>query len=67
MVALTREEQRRKAVLDKVNRGEMSLAQAAKAMGLTQGYVRRLLAGYRDHGVQALAHGNRGRKRVRVL
>lgn len=67
MVALTREEQRRKAILDKVNRGEMSLAQAAKAMELTQGYVRRLLSGYRDHGVQALAHGNRGRKRVRVL
>lgn len=61
MVRLNVEEQKRAAVLDQVDRGEMAVIQAAEVLGLSPGHVTRLLAKYRKKGPIGLAHGNRGR------
>jgi len=62
MVTLNREEQRRLAVLNQVERGKMMGREAAEVLGLSLRHVRRILAAYRKEGAAALAHGNRGRK-----
>lgn len=67
MVTLNVEEQRRAAVLAKLDRGEMTLSEASEVTGLSLGHVRRLLVKYREKGPIALAHGNRGRKPARAL
>ena len=67
MVPLKSEERRRAAVLDMVDRGEITAVQAAEVLGLSSAYVKRLLARYREKGPRALAHGNRGRKPVHAL
>ena len=45
-----------------VNAGQVTGAQAAGLMGLSERHTRRLLAAYRKEGASAIAHGNRGRK-----
>jgi transposase len=61
-VSLSKREQRRVMVLNKVERGEMTGVAAAVMLGLSVRQVRRLLAAYRQEGVAAVAHGNRGRQ-----
>src|SRR5919202_2600335 len=60
-VTLTPREQTRVLVLQRLERGEMTAAEAATVLAVSVRQVRRLLAGYRQEGVAALAHGNRGR------
>ena len=60
-VSLTAREQQRAMVLNQVQGGELTGSQAAELVGLSLRQVRRLLAAYREEGVAALAHGNRGR------
>jgi transposase len=60
-VTLNRKEQKRLKVLNEVIAGNMTGKQAAEMLDLSLRHVRRLLAGYRQEGVAALAHGNRGR------
>ncbi len=67
MVPLNSEEQRRAAVLDMVDRGEIAAVQAAEVLGLSPAYIKRLLARFREKGPRALAHGNRGRRPVHAL
>ena len=49
-------------VLNRVERRELTAAQAGELMGLSVRQVRRLVAAYRRDGVGAIAHGNRGRR-----
>jgi transposase len=60
-VTLNRKEQNRIRVLNEVNQKQISIKQAAEFMQLSLRHTKRLLSGYRKEGVQALAHGNRGR------
>jgi transposase len=45
----------------------MTAAEAAGVLGISVRQVRRLLAGYRQEGVAALAHGNRGQQPAHTL
>jgi len=67
MVTLSKKENKRAIVLARVDRGEMTAAQAGEVIGLGVRQVRRLLARYRQEGPQALAHGNRGRQPQHTL
>src|SRR5919199_2711854 len=60
-VTLTTREQTRVLVLQRLERGEMTAAEAATVLAVSVRQVRRLLAAYRQEVVAALAHGNRGR------
>jgi transposase len=66
-VTLSTREQQRVFVLNKMEKGELTGKQAAQVMGLSLRQTRRLLAGYREQGVAALAHGNRGRQPPNAL
>jgi len=61
-VTLTKREQTRLMVLNKIERGEIVGWEGARVLGLSLRHVRRLLAAYRKEGAAALAHGNRGRR-----
>ena len=56
------QEQARLHVLNSVIAEEITIAQAAALMNLSERHARRLLAAYRKDGAEALAHGNRGRR-----
>jgi transposase len=61
-VTLNKKEQNRLLVIGKVDRKEIGAPQAAVVLGISLRQLRRLVAGYRVGGAEALAHGNRGRK-----
>ena len=61
-VTLNQREQARLSVLNSVLEYQVSIAQAAELLGVSERHARRLLAAYRKDGVAALAHGNRGRR-----
>lgn len=67
MVTLSKKENKRAMVLAKVERREITAAQAGEVMGLSVRQVRRLLARYRQDGPAALVHGNRGRQPYHTL
>ena len=48
-------------VLNNVLEYQVSIAQAAEILGVSERHTRRLLAAYRKEGTTALSHGNRGR------
>src|SRR4051812_33221184 len=48
-------------VIAQMDRGELSVAEGARLLAVSVRHGRRLLAAYRQRGVAALAHGNRGR------
>ena len=60
-VTLNNKEQRRLLVLNEVLAGRLTGQEAAEVLGLSLRHTRRLIAGYRQAGAAALAHGNRGR------
>ncbi len=60
-ITLTKKEQQRAHVLSRVQAGVLTARTAAELLTLSIRYVRRLLAEVRQHGLAALAHGNRGR------
>jgi len=60
-VTLTVKEQARLKVITEMDAGRVKGRQAAAVLRLSVRHVRRLLAGYREQGAAALAHGNRGR------
>jgi len=62
IVTLNEKEQRRVTVLNEVEKGVITGRQATGLMDLSMRHVRRLLAAYREEGIAALAHANRGRK-----
>ena len=60
-------EQQRVKVLKFVERGEIGGKEAAGLLGLSLRQARRLMAAYREEGVAAIAHGNRGRRPVHAI
>lgn len=62
VITLNERENKRARILSKVDQGKITAVEAGEVMGLSERQVRRLLAGYREYGPKALAHGNRGRK-----
>lgn len=60
-VTLNTHEQKRVLVLKRILEGQLSTAEAAPLLKLSERQVQRLLATYRKEGVAAVVHGNRGR------
>jgi len=60
-VTMNSKEQGRGLVIAQMDRGELSVAQGARLLAVSVRHGRRLLTAYRQRGVAALAHGNRGR------
>ncbi len=60
-ITLTPREQQRLQVLHHVITGQLSAEGAATALAVTPRQVWRMKAAYLEHGLSALAHGNRGR------
>jgi transposase len=60
-VTVSAKEQQRGLVVAQVDRGAISVAEGAAVLGVSVRQVKRLLAAYRQRGVAALAHGNRGK------
>jgi len=60
-IIVSRQEQQRGLVVARMDRGESSVGEGAVLLGVSARQARRLLAAYRQRGVAALAHGNRGR------
>lgn len=60
-VTLTQKEQLRLKVVNEVQAGRMSVAEAAEILHLSERHVRRLHAGLEREGATAFMHGNRGR------
>lgn len=66
-VTLSLKEQKRLHVLNQIEAGEITVEKGAELLGVTERHLYRLKASYREHGVQALAHGNRGRPSPRRI
>jgi transposase len=66
-IRLSAQEQRRLMVLAKLDRGEVTVAEAARVLSVSVRQVWRLRAAYRERGAAGLAHGNRGRTPVHAV
>ena len=66
-ITLNTQEQKRVMVLPRLLVGQLTAAEAAVLLSLSERQVRRLYAAYRKEGAAALAHGNRGRKPVQTI
>jgi transposase len=66
-VTLTEKDQKRVLVLSRLDRGEMTVAQAAHVLACSARQVQRIHAAYRTEGAAALPHGNRGRRPANAL
>lgn len=60
-VSLTQKEQQRLRVVSAIQTGAWSVAEAAQDLGLSERQIRRLRKRYKEEGVAAFMHGNRGR------
>jgi transposase len=60
-IVLTMEEQKRVGVIQRVFRGEMTMAEAAMVLGVSERHSFRIKARIREEGVKGVVHGNRGR------
>jgi transposase len=61
-VTLTERDQIRVLTLNRLERGDLTAAEAAAQLGVSVRQVRRILAAYRKEGAAAIPHGNRGRQ-----
>ncbi|MFQ5904050.1 MAG: helix-turn-helix domain-containing protein [Candidatus Binatia bacterium] len=61
------EEQKRVEVIGRVFRGEMTMAEAAMALGVSERHSYRIKARIKKEGVKGVIHGNRGRSCDRKL
>src|SRR3990170_104619 len=66
-IALTMREQQRVAVVERVFRGELTMAKAAMVLGVSERQSFRIKARIRKEGVRGVIHGNRGRSSPRKL
>jgi transposase len=60
-VTLTMKEQHKVKMVIDYEAGKIRARRAAELLGISKRQFRRLVAGYRQRGIAALAHGNRGR------
>jgi transposase len=60
-VTLTMKEQHKLKMVIDYEAGKVRAQRAAELLGITKRQFRRLVAAYRQRGIAALAHGNRGR------
>ena len=67
MSRLSERELRRLEILDQVEDGDLTNAEAARLLQLSVRQLRRLRAAYRSRGAIALAHGNRGRRPANAI
>jgi transposase len=67
MVTVSKKEQKRAMVIGEVEKGEVGGREAAAVLGISVRHLRRIMATYREEGVAALAHGNRGRKPANAI
>ena len=61
-VTLSAAEQRRVLVLNHLEKGAVTVGEAAQLLGISERQVKRLRAEYRRERAGALAHGNRGKR-----
>jgi transposase len=61
-MAVQQSEEARRYVLERVDAGDLHIAQAAEILGVSERHAWRLLAAYRARGAAALEHGNHGRR-----
>src|SRR6266571_5954977 len=61
-ITLNTQEQKRAMVLNRIQAGQLSVAEGAEVLDLSGRHMRRILAAYEKEGPAALAHGNRGRQ-----
>jgi transposase len=66
-LTLNSEEQRRLLILNQIERGVITVTEAAELMGVSVRQIHRLRAAYREAGAAALVHGNRGRPPTHAL
>jgi len=66
-LTLRRQDERRAAVLQRVEAGELGVREAAGLVGIGERQLRRLLDTYRIDGVRGVVHGNRGRRPAHAL
>ena len=60
-VTLTMKEQHKLKMVIDYEAGKVGAQRAAELLGISKRQFRRLVAAYRQRGIAALAHGNRGR------
>jgi len=60
-VTLTMKEQHKLKMVIDYEAGKIGAQRAAELLGITKRQFRRIVAAYRQRGISALAHGNRGR------
>ena len=58
-ITLTMEEQKRAAVIERVFRRELKMAEAAMVLGMSERHSYRIKAKIRKEGVKGVVHGNR--------
>lgn len=61
MIQLTEEQWRRLDVVDRIERGEMTIAEGAQALGISPRQMKRIRKRISKHGAVAVLHGNEGR------
>ena len=66
-MTLSAAEQRRVLVLNHLEKGAVTVGEAAQLLGISERQVKRLRAEYRREGAGALAHGNRGKRPANAL
>ncbi len=66
-ITLNTQEQKRVMVLNRLLVGQLTAAEAAVLLNLSERQVRRLFAAYQQEGEARLTHGNRGRKPVQSI
>ena len=66
-VILTEKVRKRVFVMDQLAAGQITNAQAAKMLGLSVRQIKRIKKEMQSNGVQALGHGNAGRKPKHAL
>lgn len=64
---MSAQEQRRLMVLAKLDREEVTVAEAARVLSVSVRHLWRLRAVYHEHGAAGLVHGNRGRAPVHAV
>ncbi len=62
IITLSHKEVRRLKIFNKVMEGQVSQIKAGEILGISDRQVRNVIKRLREHGDQAIAHGNRGRR-----